>query len=136
MEVNYIINCFFLIMVQLLYEGGIFFLEIICCVVNFVFVLIVVLFNSIVIFVVWKILFFYILSNVFIFCLVGLDFVIGFVVQFLFVVYKIVELSDDVKIVCDGRFIYWIVGFVCVGVLVMIIVMIVVDKMLVLQLYF
>ncbi|XP_068727266.1 histamine H2 receptor-like [Montipora capricornis] len=135
MEVNHTTNCFFLTTVQLLHEGGILFSEIICCAVNSVLALTAALFNSIVIFVVWKTPLLHTPSNVLISCLAGSDLVIGLVAQPLFVVYKIAELSDDAKIACDGRLIHWIAGFVCAGVSVMTIATIAVDKMLALQLH-
>lgn len=54
MEINNIMKCFFLISVEFLYMGGVFIVEIICCVINFVFVLVVILCNILVILVIWK----------------------------------------------------------------------------------
>lgn len=135
MEANHTIDCFFLTTVQLQHEGGILVSEIVCCFINLILALTATLFNSLVIFVIWKTSLLHSPCNVLIACLAGSDLVIGMFAQPLLVAYKIAEISDDAEIACNGRLFHWIAGFVCGGVSVMTIATIAVDKMLALHLH-
>ena len=128
-------KCFFLESVKFSHEGSVLISEVLICVINSLLSMTAVLFNSLVLLVIWKTSLLHSASNILICCLACSDLVIGLLAQPLLVAYKIAEIKDDPKTACNGRLIHWIAGFVCAGVSVMTIATISVDKMLALSLH-
>lgn len=113
-----------------------FVLNILVCVFNIFFVISFIFFNSVVLFVMWKIRVLYILLNILFSGLVVIDLVVGCVFQLLYIVMKLLEIYQYLVLYCFFRIVNEILIMVVLGILFLIFIFIVVECYLVLYLYF
>lgn len=106
------------------------------CVVNLIFVLLIILLNGLVVVIIWKILLLYsVLFNFFFLCFVCVDFMNGLISELFVVVYMIGEVIWDVGLFCVLGFIMeFVVWFVSV-ILGIIVFVFSVDRFIVVYMY-